>query len=88
MNVKNIYLILLAMFAGISLCGRNRTQKKHDYLVILNTQTDPMQGSKTMQVVMSGSKFSATDVGILRTNAMAGNTNMTVIVLNIIKLDD
>lgn len=88
MRNKTLELLALAAVACTCLLGCDRTPKKHEYLVVLQTQTDPNGGSKTTQIITSGTKFTATDVNWVRTNTMAGNTNMAVIVLNIVKLDD
>jgi len=87
MRNKTLELLARAAVGCICLLGCDRTPKKHDYLVVLQTQTDPNGGSKTKQIITSGTKFTARDVYWIQTNTMAGNTNMAVVVLNIIKLD-
>lgn len=88
MKSKTLALLALAAVGSTCWLGCDRTPKKHDYLVVLQTQTDPNGGSKTTQIITSGTKFTAMDVKWVRTNTMAGNTNMAVVVLNIVKLDD
>ena len=61
--------------------------KKHEYIVTVLTQTNNWS-SQTRQLAVTAMKFGASEANMVATNTMAGNTNMTVIILNVIKLDD
>lgn len=83
MKTINLCAYLASGCVLLSGCERN-----HNYLVVLQTQTNPSGGSQTKQILTSGTRFTAADLNFVRTNEMGLNTNMSVVVLNIIRLDD
>lgn len=87
MNKKQI-VVFVAVLACLSLLGCSQRHKEHDYLVLVQTQTEPAKGSLTRQLIVSGTKFTVSDLNKVRADVAGGYTNMAVVVLNIIKLDN
>lgn len=88
MRNKTLELLALAAVGCTCLLGCDRTPKKHQYLIVYQKQHDPNGGYQTVQFISTRTKFTEADVTWARTNVMASNTNMAVVILNIVRLDD
>lgn len=60
----------------------------NDYIVSYVTQTNGSTGWTTSETLTHGTKWAKADYQWFKTNCVSGATNVSVIILNIIKLDD
>lgn len=76
--------VLIALPFGIAWMREN----KHDYIVTYQTQTNGSMDWATTETLTRGEKWTKADYRWFKTNCVSGATNVSVLILNIIKLDD
>jgi hypothetical protein len=89
LRLLGLLTAIIAVGSGV-LLGCGHKMQTHEYIIVFQKQSDPKGGYQTgnFRINHIGNKFCAADVDWARTSIMGGNTNMAVVILNVIKLDD
>lgn len=88
--MKTFILLLVISSATICLVAFYPHNSRHKYIIAYEKQAESNGGYQTANLLIehTGTKFTIDDYNWTITNIISGNTNMVVVILNIIKLDD
>jgi hypothetical protein len=80
-----LILGLVGVLIGVSLSAHRR--KTHDYLLSYTAQSNEFH-STTGHLIYNGKKATIADVNWATLQIQKGNTNLSVVITSIVKLDD